>query len=107
MPRPAGLTPMKVLSAPGDLDAGDRKVCVAIGVFDGVHLGHQQVIRQMVSDARQHNAASVVITFDRHPSAIVAPEPMPPLIYSLPQKLRAIESLQAEATWLIAFDTAF
>jgi riboflavin kinase/FMN adenylyltransferase len=98
---------MKTINAPTELGATSQKVCLAIGVFDGVHLGHQQVIRQTVSDAQRHGALSVVITFDRHPNSVVAPERTPPLIYSLPQKLRVITSLEAEATHLIRFDRAF
>jgi riboflavin kinase/FMN adenylyltransferase len=98
---------MRIIRQATDLDARGRKVCVAIGVFDGVHLGHQQVIRQMIADAEQHEALAVVITFDRHPNAVVAPDRTPELIYSLPQKLRAIESLSAEVTWLIEFDEKF
>jgi riboflavin kinase/FMN adenylyltransferase len=98
---------MKLLSNPGELGAPDRKICVAIGVFDGVHLGHQQVIRQTISDAQQYEALAVAVTFDQHPNVVVAPARVPPLIYSLPQKLRAIESLGADATWLIRFDEAF
>ncbi|HTA95693.1 MAG TPA: bifunctional riboflavin kinase/FAD synthetase, partial [Verrucomicrobiae bacterium] len=62
---------------------------------------------QTISDARQHDAMAVVLTFDRHPNAIVAPDRVPPLIYSLPQKLRAIESLGADALLLIQFDKKF
>src|SRR6201987_14400 len=98
---------MALPPAAADLHPGSRKVCVAIGVFDGVHLGHQQVIRQAISDARQHEAISVALTFDRHPSSVVAPDRAPPLIYSLPQKLRAIESLGIEATLLLEFTPAF
>ncbi len=98
---------MKILHVPADLAAAGRKVCLAIGVFDGVHLGHQQVIRQTVADAAQHEAQSLVVTFDRHPNAIVAPARVPPLIYSPPQKLRAIAALGADATWLIRFDEEF
>lgn len=97
---------MKIIHAASELRAG-RKVCLAIGFFDGVHLGHQQIIRQTIADARQHEAVSLVVTFDRHPSAVVAPDRVPPLIYSLPQKLRVIESLGAEALLLIHFDKAF
>jgi riboflavin kinase/FMN adenylyltransferase len=50
---------------------------------------------------------AVVITFDRHPNTVVAPDRVPSLIYSLPQKLRAIESLGADATLLIHFDEPF
>jgi len=82
-------------------------VCLALGFFDGVHLGHQQIIRQTITDARQHDAASVVITFDQHPNAIVAPARVPPLIYSLPQKIRTIRRLGPEALLLIHFDQDF
>ena len=98
---------MKVIHAASELEAAPRRVCLAIGVFDGIHLGHQQVIRQTITDARQHQALSIVITFDRHPNSVVAPDRTPPLIYSLPQKLRVIASLGVEATLLIRFDQAF
>ena len=98
---------MKILRTPSDLPPGPRRVCVAIGVFDGVHLGHQQVIRQTVADAEQHEALSIVVTFDRHPNAVVAPQRVPPPVYSLAQKLRAIEALGVEAAWVIHFDEAF
>ena len=98
---------MKILRTPSDLPPGPRRVCVAIGVFDGVHLGHQQVIRQTVADAEQHEALSVVVTFDRHPNAVVAPQRVPPPVYSLQQKLGAIEALGVEAAWVIHFDEEF
>lgn len=95
---------MKVLRHARELDRGRRKTCVAIGVFDGVHLGHQQVIRQAVADARQHEGLSVVVTFDVHPNTVVAPTRVPPLLQSLSQKLRAIAALEADATLLLHFD---
>ncbi|HSY09998.1 MAG TPA: bifunctional riboflavin kinase/FAD synthetase [Candidatus Dormibacteraeota bacterium] len=98
---------MKTIHAANELKAQGKKVCLAIGFFDGVHLGHQQIIRQTIADARQHNAIAVVLTFDRHPNSIVAPDRVPPLIYSLPQKLRAIESLGADVLLLIQFDKKF
>jgi riboflavin kinase/FMN adenylyltransferase len=99
--------PMKLISNAKDLKPGNRKVCLAIGFFDGVHLGHQQIIRQTITDARQHDAIALVLTFDRHPNSVVAPGHAPPLIYSLPQKLRAIESLGADTLLLIHFDEKF
>jgi riboflavin kinase/FMN adenylyltransferase len=99
--------PVKIITQPGELKTGPRKVCVAIGMFDGVHLGHQQVLRQTIEDARQHEGTAVAITFDCHPNSVVAPDRNPPLIYSLPQKLRVIKSLGIDTTLLIHFDKAF
>ena len=98
---------MRVLRTASELQPAGRKVCLAIGFFDGVHLGHQQIIRQTVADARQHNAVSVVVTFDRHPNTIVAPQRAPALIYPLSQKLRVIGSLGADSLLLIHFDREF
>jgi riboflavin kinase/FMN adenylyltransferase len=98
---------MRILHAANELNPAGRKVCLAIGFFDGVHLGHQQVIRQTLTDARQHEAVGLVVTFDRHPNTVVNPHRVPPLVYSLPQKFRVIESLGADTLLLIRFDKAF
>lgn len=98
---------MNVVAQPSELATGGRKVCVALGMFDGVHLGHQQVIRQMIADARAHEALAVVATFDRHPNRIVAPERAPALIYPVEKRLRLIGALGADAVWLIRFDADF
>ena len=98
---------MQIIHQSSELQTRGRKVCAAIGVFDGVHLGHQQVIRQTITDAEQQEALAVVITFDRHPNTVVAPQRVPELVYSLPQKLRAIETLGADVTLVIQFDEVF
>ena len=98
---------MQLIRQAAALETNGRKVCLAIGVFDGVHLGHQQIIRQTLADARQHDAIALVVTFDRHPNAVVAPDRTPPLIYPLNQKLRTIETLGADALLLIEFNRAF
>jgi riboflavin kinase / FMN adenylyltransferase len=98
---------MQTIRQAAVLKTNGRKVCLAIGVFDGVHLGHQQIIRQTIADARQHDGLALVVTFDRHPAAIVAPDREPPLIYPLAQKLGAIELLGADATLLVEFNRAF
>jgi len=103
----ATLPGVNIIHTAKELKTDGKKICLAIGFFDGVHLGHQQIIRQTIADARQHNGIAVVLTFDRHPNAVVAPDKVPPLVYSLPQKLRAIGSLGADALLLIRFDKGF
>ncbi|MCX7872644.1 MAG: bifunctional riboflavin kinase/FAD synthetase [Verrucomicrobiae bacterium] len=83
---------------------GVRGVCIAIGVFDGVHLGHQQVVKRMLQDARNYDSARVVVTFDRHPKTVI-PHAKPPLmITTLAHKLKLMESLGVDYTVLIPFD---
>lgn len=98
---------MHLIESPTELDANGHKSCMAIGFFDGVHLGHQQIIRQAVADARQREGRSLVVTFDRHPNTVVAPQRVPPLIYSQPQRLRAIEALGVDVLLLLRFDKDF
>jgi riboflavin kinase/FMN adenylyltransferase len=98
---------MRLIHHPIELPPHVGKVCVAIGVFDGVHLGHQQIIRQTISDAEQHEAIAVVVTFDKHPNTVVAPTKVPPLIYSPAQKLRAIAALGVDTLLELHFDKAF
>lgn len=88
-------------------EGGFERVCIAIGVFDGVHLGHQQIIKQLLRDSRKFNSASIVITFDRHPKAVIPHAKPPPLIYPLSQKLRVIASYGVRYTMLIPFEQEF
>ncbi len=80
---------------------------MAFGMFDGVHLGHQAVIRRSIELARSERARAVVATFDRHPSVLLYPDKAPLAIQTLNQRLNAIASLGVSATWLIRFDRAF
>ncbi len=98
---------MNVIHAAAELNPGPGGVCLAIGVFDGVHLGHQGVIGRACQEARQRGAVSVVVTFDRHPNAVVAPQNVPPLIYPLSKKLRVMAALGLDAACVIHFDKPF
>lgn len=98
---------MNTFHHPDAFQSGGRKVSLAIGMFDGVHLGHQQLVRQALADAEQHEGLAAVVTFDRHPNSIVAPDRVPPLIYAPPQKLRALGSLGVDATLIIPFTRDF
>jgi len=88
---------------------GDRTVgrAVAIGAFDGVHLGHQAVLRLVRELATARGLRAGVVTFDRHPAEIVRPESAPKLLTSLDQKLELLEATGAvDDCLVIPFDEA-
>ena len=76
---------------------------LAIGNFDGVHVGHQALIRRAVDFAARNHATPAVLTFDPHPTAIVAPERMPQLICSLPQRLKLLSEAGAARILVLPF----
>ena len=87
---------MKVTSLP-DVEAGSRPRRVAIGTFDGVHLGHREVIR----------GADTVLTFDPHPMSVIRPEATPKLISTFPVKRDLIAGLGVDELVVIPFDERF
>lgn len=76
----------------------------AIGVFDGVHLGHKRVIKEAVTLAKKSKARSVVITFDRHPMKVVKPGSRPQTLTSRIQKEKLIAKLGVDVLLVIEFD---
>lgn len=98
---------MKIFHGANEVRLGGRKTCLAIGFFDGVHLGHQEIIRRTLERARIHTGFSLVLTFDPHPSQVVAPDRAPQLIYPLSHKLRMIEACGPDGLLLIHFDKHF
>lgn len=79
---------------------------VTIGAYDGVHLGHRAVIAQVRARAAELGAASVVVTFDRHPASVVRPESAPRLLTDPAQKLELLASTGVDATLVVPFDAA-
>jgi riboflavin kinase / FMN adenylyltransferase len=76
---------------------------LAIGNFDGVHIGHQHLIRQTVQYAQEKNLPAAVMTFDPHPAAIVAPQRLPELIVSLETRLKLLSEAGAERILVLPF----
>jgi riboflavin kinase/FMN adenylyltransferase len=92
-----------VAEAPGDFGPS----AVAIGNFDGVHLGHRGIMRHLVVEARKRGLIPTVLTFDPHPARVLAPERAPKLIMTLEQRLRAFESEGVEAVICLPFSIEF
>lgn len=81
---------------------GSADVC--IGTFDGVHLGHQQVVRTAVDKARAAEKVCALVTFDRHPAAVLAPHKKPPAVATLDQNLAMFASLGVPVSIVLHFD---
>ncbi len=79
---------------------------VSIGKFDGVHLGHRAVLRELVDRATALGLESVAVTFDRNPLEVVAPGRTPPALVTLERKLALLADAGVDATVVLRFDGA-
>jgi riboflavin kinase / FMN adenylyltransferase len=95
---------MTSLSSIPQLSSLPGPVALAIGVFDGVHLGHQEVIRDALDFSEKHGGSAVVMTFDPHPMKVLRPEAAPRLLCSTRHKLRILEQLGVPHTLVVPFD---
>jgi riboflavin kinase/FMN adenylyltransferase len=84
-----------------------RPTVLTLGVFDGLHLGHQLIVSTVVERARTLGAVPTVITFDPHPRAVLHPESAPPLLQTFDQKIEAFGALGVEQTIVIRFTQDF
>src|SRR5215213_10015013 len=82
--------------------------CVAtIGNFDGMHVGHQQIVRGVVDRARELGVPSAVITFHPHPLSVVAPDRVPKQILTLAQKEELLREMGVDAMLVVPFSHEF
>lgn len=83
--------------------AGARRA-VAVGVFDGVHLGHRQVLGRLRQRATESGLEAGVLTFDPHPLAVVAPERAPAMLTGIEHRLELLDGLQVDLAAVLTFD---
>ncbi len=99
---------MKVIYGTGSLKRPKiEKKVVAVGVFDGVHLGHQMILRRVVREARRSSMASAVVTFSYHPSHLFDPLKKIPHLTSLEHKISFIAACGIDYCYVINFNRAF
>ena len=96
---------MNVFSRPEEYSG--QASAVALGMFDGVHIGHQLLIRTTVSLARAEGWQAVVSTFDRHPLSVIAPEHAPRALLTLQENIQKMERLGADWVYVQHFDREF
>ena len=82
-------------------------IFLAIGVFDGVHLGHQAVIRTSAEHAGAEGGTPVVVTFDPHPAKVLRPEKAPHLLTATQHKIALIRDLGVAHLLVLTFDKQF
>ena len=84
-----------------------KPTVLTLGVFDGLHLGHQKIMETVVERAASVDAIATAITFDPHPRAVLHPESAPPLLQTLDQRLANLEILGIEQAIVVRFDKYF
>jgi len=98
---------MKVIYDTGKIKRKIKKAVLAIGVFDSLHLGHQELIRRAVKKAKRLKGRSVVMTFFPHPVHVLRPEINLPLIISLDHRIKLIKDLGVDICIVINFTKRF
>lgn len=85
------------------LDAGPRGAVVTVGTFDGIHLGHQEVLAEIVRRARSSGRSSVLVTFEPHPLRVIRPEHAPLLLTTLAEKAPLLERSGVDYVCVLPF----
>jgi riboflavin kinase/FMN adenylyltransferase len=95
---------MVLLRSIAELASVPGPVVLAIGVFDGLHLGHRAVLERARSEAVSRGGTALALSFDPHPARILRPELAPRLLTATEHKLRLLEELGFTHTLLLSFD---
>jgi riboflavin kinase / FMN adenylyltransferase len=96
---------MEVITDPGACPALPGSV-ITIGAYDGVHIGHRELIADVRRMAAERDCASAVVTFDRHPAQVVRPGSAPKQLTDLEQKLELLASTGVDYALVVHFDEA-
>jgi len=96
---------MQILTSPSEFTG--KKSVLALGTFDGVHIGHQKLIRTAVALSKEQGAQSVVCTFDRHPMEVLAPGRAPLPLTDIDARIARFAALGADCALVTPFTAAF
>jgi riboflavin kinase/FMN adenylyltransferase len=98
---------VKVVRGSGALERPLREGVLTVGNFDGLHLGHQAILRTVTGRARARGGEAAVYTFDPHPRQVLQPERAPKLLTTLEQKLELMEREGVDAVIVEPFTREF
>jgi len=102
-------TPPKAMAVYRSVDqipAGFGPSVASIGNFDGVHLGHRQILAAVVAEARALGACAVAVTFDPHPDQLLRPDKALKLLTPMPERLQLLAETGIDAVLVLPFDAA-
>lgn len=97
---------MQIFHSVAEIPAGFGPTVAAIGNFDGVHLGHREILSAVVREARERKARAVAITFDPHPEEFLRPAEAPRLLTPLAERLRLLALTGIDAVLVLPFNAA-
>ncbi|MDO5031653.1 bifunctional riboflavin kinase/FAD synthetase [Corynebacterium sp.] len=97
------MVPVDIWYGIDNVPADVGPTALTIGVFDGLHRGHQQLITRAVDFARSHSVTSVMVTFDPHPVSVFLPERAPLAVITLERRLQLAEEMGIDAVLVIDF----
>jgi riboflavin kinase / FMN adenylyltransferase len=101
--------PLTILHSPEEWTArfgGGARTILSVGNFDGLHLGHQKILRMVLARARATALTAAAVTFDPHPMRLLRPEHAPRMIQTFSQRLAGLEQMGLDAVLVLRFDRA-
>jgi len=97
---------MKIIKDLKDIER-DKKTVITLGTFDGLHLGHQQIVETLIKKSKQSNARNFLITFDPHPRKVIPGRNDVKLLSTLEEKTSIFEKLGLENLFVVKFTSEF
>lgn len=98
---------MKICTQLADLPPALTNTAIALGTFDGMHIGHKQIVRRVIQFAKLSGGTSVMFTFSNHPRSVLHPEHSPKLLMSQEKKAKLLEDLGLDLLVAIPFTVDF
>ena len=95
---------IQIINDQSSIPGNAQGTAATIGVYDGVHLGHCQLLSQLRQKSKEQGLSTAVITFDQHPTRVTSPENAPKLLTSFSQKMELFESQGIDYAYIIKFD---